>query len=222
MPFTHTEYSRLRPFVYHLTARENLAHIRDQRRLDSSAALLAKAERTGEVRRKRHVMTPAHIGSATVLLRDQRPLHERNIAYAPGWRFEDVLEDLNWRVFFWPGGAGGPIPHGRRYIERYLGQGPIILRAHLASLLWHNPARPPHFCRYNSGSPRYSGGKPSYRGPDLFLPAERFPGTPGGVVEVTFLERVMLPEDTEYTMVSAEAGVADPLAGTWARLFPGP
>ncbi len=220
MPFALDRYAHSRPVLYHLTARENLDHIRSRRRLESSALLLAAAGRGGGVRTKRREMMAVAIGGHRVLLRDQAPLHEGNIGFAPGWTFEDVLADLNRRVFFWPGRAYGPISYWLRYIQRYLDQRPVVLRASFDTLVRDNRGRGPLFCPYNSGSPRYSGGRPSSRGPDLFLPAERFPGPPGRVVEVTFLDYVVLPADTEYRTLSDSDDVTAHLAGPWQRLFP--
>ena len=43
-----------------------------------------------------------------------------------GFVFEDLVEILNGRVFFWPGAVGGPISYGVRHFERYQNEKPVI------------------------------------------------------------------------------------------------
>ena|SRR5712691_7943752 len=98
-----------------------------------------------------------------IVVRDQAPLHEGNLSLPRGYTFEDFIESLNGRIFFWPGSAAGPIPHGIRHFERYEQECPVILRVEFQSLLHANPGAEPLYCRYNSGSPRCSNGKKSPR-----------------------------------------------------------
>jgi len=132
----------------------------------------------------------------TTLLRDQSPLHQGNIALVGGYTYDDVIEQINRWIFFWPGTAEGPISYGVRHFERYREENPVILRMNIRSLLGSNPEVQPKFCRYNSGSPRCSNGAKSPRGPETFVPAGKFAETPGKVVEVTFEESIVLPADT--------------------------
>src|SRR5687768_12656928 len=127
MPFSFARYAAIRPYLYHLTARENLDSLRACRRLESATTLLTRAGREGEVRTKRRAMTAVVLDGRRVLLRDQSPLHEGNIDFAPGGTFADVLADLNRRVFFWPGEEDGTKDYGRRYIQRQLHQRPVVL-----------------------------------------------------------------------------------------------
>jgi hypothetical protein len=85
-----------------------------------------------------------------------------------------------------------------------------MIRVAFESLRQVNPERPPPFTKYNSGSPRYSGGRPSPRGPDTFLPAEQCTFPSSKVVEVTFAESVMLPDDSE---------LSNHPSGPWSSLF---
>lgn len=148
-------------------------------------------------RRPKHVLIRVH--GADVQLRDQAPLHAANVAFADGWQLEDLVEALNRRVFFWPGTSRGPNDYGVRHFARYQSEGPVILRTSTAALLRQNQESTPLFCRFNSGSPRYSGGRASPRGADIFVVADRFCGGLSDVVELTFPNEVRLPIDTEWS-----------------------
>jgi len=199
MPFTHEQYARLRPYLYHLTAAQNIDRIRATGHLDSTSNLLRASglcELVG-VRRKssRRIM----IGGATVVLRDQMPLTQANITFTHGWAMEDFVNDLNGRVFFWSGWESRPIAYGLRHYRRYLSEGPTVIRVNFQSLIDCNPGRDPLFCKYNSGSPRCNAGKRSPRGSQTFLNAGQCPYNISDVVEVTFIDRVFLPTDTDYS-----------------------
>ena len=159
--------------------------------------LFERADRLDLVRRRRKGHERITIGSDVVLIRDQAPLHGGNLSLPISYTFEDFVESLNRRSFFWPGTAAGPISYGYRHFERYRNEAPVILRLTLDSLLLANPSTQPLFCRYNSGSPRCSNGVRSPRGPDTFLLAADFNRTPSEVVEVTFDSEITLPAVTE-------------------------
>ena len=141
---------------------------------------------------------PVVIDGTQIMLRDQRPLHRGNMQLSRGHTFEEFVESLNDRVFFWPGAQRGPISYGIRHFEAYRDEQPSILRVLAEHLLNANPDATPLFCRYNSGSPRCSYGKKSPRGPSTFLAARNFGESPASVVEVTFLTSLALPPETEY------------------------
>jgi hypothetical protein len=186
-----------RPYCYHLTSRVNLLSIREFRRLDCAATLIAGAGRPDLLASRRTKHVAVEVNGAKVLLRDQSPLHAGNIAFSEGWQLGDLLRSLNERVFFWPGNAEGPSDYGRRHFARYAPESPVLLRASTANILAENQTNTPLFCRFNSGSPRYSGGLASLRGPDTFASSDRFPGGLADVVELTFLRRANLPAGTE-------------------------
>jgi hypothetical protein len=146
-----------------------------------------------------------------VLLRDQAPLHARNMRLTDGWSFEQFLRHLNDRVFFWPGGTGGPISYGVRHFDRYEREAPVVVRVPFAELLAANPGITPELCRYNSGSPRWSRGLAAPRGRDTFATPDVATFAPAQVVEVTFPGRVRLPRFTE---------VASHPSGPWTALLP--
>jgi hypothetical protein len=190
-------YASARPYLYHLTHRANVAHLREMRRLIPAATLLRLAGRLDLLRTPRRSSIAVVVEGRTVVLRDQKPLHKGNIRLPNGFRFEDFVESLNQRIFFWPGGATRPIPHGLRHFEHYKAENPAILRIDLNALLELNPTAVPRFCHYNSGSPRCSHGKKSPRSPRTFLIQSDFGETASKVVEVTFETEIQLPQTTE-------------------------
>src|SRR6478752_8358185 len=102
MPISNEKFVRLKPFLFHLTSASNVARILRDGRLDCANALLRKARQAalGRVRRREHVSI--EIGGEKVELRDQAPLHAGNMAIDAAWSFEDFVQHLNDRVFFWP------------------------------------------------------------------------------------------------------------------------
>jgi uncharacterized protein DUF7002 len=195
MPLDLAAFGRLRPYLYHLTARENLARIRSTRRLESAATLMQRAGRIDllDMRRREHVAVT--VEDETVMLRDQAPLHAGNMQLDPGWSFAQFVRHLNKRVFFWPGVAGGPISYGLRHFGRYEPEAPVIFRVPFSSLVAANPQIELLFCRYNSGSPRWSRGIAAPRGATTFVRAADASFGPAHVVEVTAIDGVQLPND---------------------------
>jgi hypothetical protein len=149
-------------------------------------------------------------GKSVVLLRDQRPLYQGNMELPKEFTFQDFVELLNGKVFFWPGDHKGPIDYGERHFHRYQKGSSIILRCFFRSLILENVASEPLFSGYNSGSPRCWNGKKSPRGPDTFLKAHDFKRSPSEVVEVVFDGQIVLPADTE---------LGDSTLGCWEPLF---
>jgi hypothetical protein len=188
-----------RPYAYHLTGEENFRLMRTSRAIRSAAEMIESAGCSGSLRVRRRKHAPIQITGTKAFLRDQDPLHEGEIRFEGGWKMADLVEELNRHVFFWPGTVEKPNGYGIRHFGLYSkSEKPVILRVPTASLLSCNPRLKPHFCRFNSGSPRCVGGKKSPRGPDTFLPADRFPGTSSDVAELTFRGAVQLPALTEY------------------------
>jgi hypothetical protein len=192
-------FSRIRPWVYHLTATTNLVLIEHSRQILSASALIRRAGRSELSRRRRSGDERLRVDGHDVILRDQAPLHEGNLTLSGGWKFEDLVEALNGRVFFWPGTESGPNAHGRRHFGRYQTEHPVLIRVKTVDLLAANDRAIPEFCRYNSGSPRCSGGRRSPRGPETFVEASSFEGLPSKVVELVFREVAVLPDSWEIS-----------------------
>lgn len=204
MSFTLEQFVGTRPRLYHLTARANLSGIEAHGELWPAHQLMQRASDSTMLRTRRSDARLFDDAAGQVAsLRDQRPLSEGNVALEDGWTFEDLIEALNRRVFFWPGTDTRPIPHGVRHFRRYLSEEPIVIRVRTAALFELNPA--PEFCRYNSGSPRCTGGRKSPRGPDTFASATAIDASVGEVVEVTFEGPVLLPGDFEVLAASSFA-----------------
>lgn len=193
MGFDLTRFAEARPRLYHLTARANLDGILRTGRLEAARVLMERAGDMSMLRQRRREHYRLRVDGREVVLRDQKPLHRGNIAFEGGFGFEDVVEALNRRVFFWPGDEEGPIDYGRRHFGRYGGEDCVVLVVPTAALLEANPDVQAEFCRFNSGSPRCTGGRGAPRGPRTFLPAHECPFSPGAVKEVTFREFVRLP-----------------------------
>ena len=209
VPFDLLAYGSLRPYLYHLTARANLPRIRQLRVLESAASLAQQANESAIIEARRATHVPLLVGGERVELRDQSPLHARNMRLEDGWTFERFIAHLNERVFFWPGRDAGPNDYGRRHFNRYETEKPVIVRVTFASLIAANPHVTPLFAKFNSGSPRWSGGAPPVRGSRTFVAADVAPFSAGDVVEVTFQGRVQLP---------ADAMIADSPDGAWSAL----
>jgi hypothetical protein len=160
------------------------------------------------IRRQNHERIS--VSGRTIVIRDQAPLRRGNLSLPIGYTFEEFVESLNNRVFFWPGTAEKPISYGMRHFEHYREEKPAILRIHFQSLIDLNPSVQARFCRYNSGSPRCSHSQKSPRGPDTFQFAEDFDEKPSQVVEVTFDQPLALPAMTTVAFLPT---------GPWQPLF---
>lgn len=161
---------------------------------------MERAKQTDLIRILRRGSRQVSFEGRTIVIRDQDRLHRGNTGVPSGYTFEDLIESLNRRIFFWPGASAGPISYGRRHFERYEEEHPVILRIEFQSLLSVNRSGNPLYCRYNSGSPRCFDGKKSPRGPNTFLSAIDFQETPSKVVEVTFDTEIILPPTTQFGM----------------------
>jgi hypothetical protein len=187
-------YGALRPMLYHCTAPVNLACIQQTRTLCSSAALApdrVRVRRTAQVR--------VNYGRQFVELRDQLPLRPGQVCLTGGWTWEDLIAAINARIFFWPGNQDGLHRYGRNFIDAYSsrGQRPTTLRIGFWDLVQANPGTVPYFCKFNSGAPRTSKGRKSPRGPDTFQTAEEWSRLPSDVAEVSFVDKVALPQSVE-------------------------
>ncbi len=197
-PLDLQRFVSARPYLYHLTHNANLPHLRELSLLIPAATLMERAGRLDLLRTPRRGPITIIVGGRQIILRDQKPLHKGNVKLPRGFSFEDFVEILNKRIFFWPGSMLRPTDYGIRHFAHYETENPAILRIDLNSLLQTNPSAVPRFCRYNSGSPRCSHGKKIPRSPDTFLTAPHFLGTPSQVVELTFESQIRLPPTTAF------------------------
>ena len=210
MGFQIEDYEALRPYVYHTSPVGNAARILVNGILEPTAALLELGGRSDLLRARRDEDVVLTIDGHSIVIRDQGPLNPANIEFAAGWELADLVEYVNRRVFFWPGGLGGTIDYGTSHFGRYADEHPVVLRIRLRSLLAANRELQPQFSRYNSGAARQNQGKRIPRGPNTFTTAGRFSGTRADVKEIAFAAPVRLPNDTER---------APGLTGPWRRAF---
>lgn len=192
MAFSIEQFCSIRPYLYHLTSKSNLKNILEAKMLYSAEHILHNSGNPELLNEKRGQSLSVQLGGKAIHVRDQLPLHRGNVSFAPGWDFRRLLIDLNSRVFFWPGTESRPIDYGIRHFERYRAERPVILRFKSAELIPLQSVEP-HFCKYNSGSPRCSQGKGSPRGADTFTAAPAAKFSAANVVEVTFKSRVSIP-----------------------------
>lgn len=186
-----------------MTSVDNLSSIRATGCLESAASMLERDGQAELTRKRRPWRAKVFLNGAGVWLQSQAPLYVRNILFCQGWGLEDLLGRLNSLVFFWPGTEDGPNIYGKRHLESASWDGSVaILRTSTAALFGANGSLCPLLCRFNSGSPRYSKGQASPRGPNTFVPIEEFEGTSSDVAELTFPGRVVLPNDTEVRVTA--------------------
>lgn len=197
MAFTLTEFTATRPYLYHLTSSANVARLLKTRLLQSAAELLRAAKQDDWLRQKRRDTLVIAVNGDEVHLRDQQPLYAGKTRLEDGWTFEDLVLQLNERVFFWPGWPEKSISYGERHFDRYADEKPVILRVRTDELFDANHNAGPHFCKYNSGSPRTTQGRGSPRGLSTFVSCDAATYRPSSVVEVTYRRSVTLPERIE-------------------------
>ena len=189
-------FAKLRPYLYHLTDRENFKQIAKDNRLISTTVIAEQVDHpdsTSFLRTKR----PSHVkmqnGTTTYIIRDQKPISEVVLrrSLENGCSYEDFLYLLNSRVFFWP-----TLSRLQRHFKRYEQENPIIIRVETEAIFALN--QQPMFCQYNSGATRCSshwGGNAPQRGHNTFLQADRYNLSIGSVAEVTFEGCCILPDN---------------------------
>lgn len=205
MSFDFNRLLKARPYLYHLTAEQNLNSILLHGELRCANSLLhaGRLEHLTSQRRLDHLSVQLPAGPVSI--RDQRPLVPGAIAFEDGWSLERFVAHVNEHVFFWPGTSDGPVKAGRNHFERYRDERPVIIRLPTAALSLQALL----YCRYNSGAPRCSGGKYSPRGSATYLPAEKFSGGLSEVVEVVALRACVLPPTAQ---------LAHSLEGPWSAI----
>lgn len=189
-------FVRIRPYLYHVSARQNLAALAAERMLHPAGELMRRAARSDLVRWRRTDPVTLVADGRVYVLKDQRPLIANNADFE-GCSVEEFVEYLNEHVFFWPGTAERPVSSGVRLQQRYEIEAPLVLRMRAEALLAENPETEPLFCQFNSGAPRRQGGRRVRRGLRLFTAARDFSRRESEVVEVAFRGSLRLPSDAE-------------------------
>ena len=187
-----------RQYIYHLTSRENVDLILNNRKIDSTVKLITNSNLDDN--EKTAVLTTRRVGhfyinnanGDEVMIRDQNPISIKSLnkCLTDGWSSEDFLYHLNNRVFFWP-----TLKRLNIHFEKYKEEKPIIFRCLTEDMLALNDNI--KLCHLNSGATRCHhmwGGAPPPRGADTFVDIKDFDYPVGRLAEVTFEESCILPE----------------------------
>jgi hypothetical protein len=201
------------PCLYHVTYEDSLNRIRRLRCLESAAILMQAGGQLEWLRRRRDAMVRFFVDGDLVVLTDQRPINEKNIAFQDGWTLGDLIESINRRVFFWRGGREGLLKSNQGHFGRYEGEGHRLafLRLCFEETRQLNTDRGPDLCMHNSGAARKYDGKPIPRGPKTFVQPEDAEFNKGEIQEVVFRAFADLPATTEVCSGSWK--------GPWQPLF---
>jgi len=186
----------LRPYLYHLTDRNNLPLILEYGKLFSTKRIIELSgnpeyDYINTARRSDHQKIV--IGDQVFSIRDQKPISEKNLqkCLTNGWDCATFYDHLNDRVFMW-----SKPEYLNNHYNTYSHENPIILRFSTSLLLEANPHV--KFCRLNSGATRSSShhnGAPPPRGIETFQSADSFHYLPSQVKEVTFEDECILPPE---------------------------
>ena len=205
------EFCKERPYLYHLTDRQNLPLILDSRTLlsttDIAQMALSKEDAKDFLRSKRNNHLTLSVNGINYKIRDQNPILlkvlERSLTN--GMRAGEFIELLNKRVFWWP-----TVDRLTRHFNRYVNERPIILRVSTVDMLELN--KNVELCHLNSGAtrchPAYGGNAPT-RGEESFLAPKHYDRNISSVAEVTFVRRCKLPEI---------AWISSNPSGTWRQV----
>lgn len=203
----------LSPYLYHVTYESSLSRIRRLGRLESAAALLKAGRQLKWLRKRRDKMVRFVIDGDGIVLTDQLPINEKNIAFQEGWTLPNLIEAINRRVFFWRGRDKGLLRTNQGHFGKYANAGNqmVFIRVSFQETNLLNAKRGPEFCKHNSGAARKYGGKPIPRGPKTFVRPPEADFQRGQVQEVVFRDFVALPDAAEVCVGSWE--------GPWEPLF---
>jgi len=134
-----------------------------------------------------------------IVLTDQKPIIEANIAFQGGWTMADLIEAINRRVFFWRGRDAGLLSKDQGHHGKYeaAGHALVFLRMPMLETIELNSSRGPEVCKYNSGAARRNQGERIPRGPHTFVTPRLAGFSRRDVREVVFHDFVDLPASTQ-------------------------
>lgn len=200
MPFTLVEFAELRPYLYHVTAAENVRPIAQTRRLAPAAELLRRAGRLDLLAVLRREPVSLRLHQDIITIKDHGPLIEANIAFEQGCNLARYIALLNEYVFFWPGDECNTIGSGVRHRAHYGGNRSAMIRIQFASLQAANMGVAPHFTRCNSGSARIQLGRRVPRGALTFQDLDGVNWRRSQTIEVAFKGALTLPEHVDLSV----------------------
>lgn len=185
----------MRPYLYHLTDKNNLPQIIAMGRILSTKGIVKLSDMQSpktflQGRRDHHTLIRAN--GIDYKIRDQRPISIKVLkrSLTNNWTSERFIEHLNSKVFFWP-----TIERLSKHYTRYSFEKPVILRFKSSDIL--NLNLNAEFSRLNSGATRCSShwnGNAPERGPLTFVTAPNFNYSFNAVAEVTIPEYCNLPQ----------------------------
>ena len=211
MAIDKNDLLKLRPCAYHTCSAHNYQSIRAEGRLLPASTLLEGGSiEPGRHRKESVTVRGAH---GHVVLRDHRQFALGAVEIEGGGAPTTYIgEQLDGRVFFWPGDQRRPIATGRRHYEKYCNVEPlVVIRVSLGDLLACNPSTPFEVTRCNSGSARKQYGHKVLRGPSIFQTLDRAPWRVRQVIEFTFRGPITLPLNIESS---------PHWSGPWMRVWP--
>lgn len=185
-----------RPFLYHLTSRDNLQNIRNAKMLLSTNTIVNMSELSDDdkntfKRTKRKGHKVLSVNGQDYSIRDQDPI---NMNLLPrclnNISADEYIMLLNNRVFFWP-----TINRLKRHFDRYVHEEPVILKIRTEDILGLN--NDVLLSRLNSGATRCHpsyGGSPPPRGSETFIPVNNWNLGVSSVAEVTVIDECQLPD----------------------------
>ena len=114
---------KMSPCLYHVTYEDSLTRIRRVRRLECSAALMEAGGQRNLLWLRRTPWRSFVLMAKPIVLTDQGPINEKNIAFQAWWTLPSILsvEALNRRVFFGGGSEQGLLKSNQGHFGKYEG-----------------------------------------------------------------------------------------------------
>jgi hypothetical protein len=210
MPITPAAFVNSRRCAFHICGAVNFKAIRKSRTLLSAERILSGSGYDHLLQGKRDRTVEVRTDGGTVQVRDHKPLIQANIELVDGYSFDDLIQELNSRVFLWAGTEAGPCDSGRNHIGKYASEGDVfILRTPTRELIELNELQNLEITFCNSGSARQNQGNKAKRGRSTFMKLAAASRPPGKIVEIAFQGLAKLPAETKYAKV---------LSGPWLPL----
>lgn len=105
-----------------------------------------------------------------------------------------VTEEINRRVFFWPGDRRAPLRKAQRNVNDFLASGDYVILQVPFAAVRRVPSLRLEYCRSNAGAPRTVNGKKGLRWPRTFAAHGAWRGSVSDVREVAVVDQLHLAE----------------------------